>query len=1406
MCHNHKVMAKIKSEDLRLNIIVNGDAGRKKINDLTKSMRDSKAAMDDIRRKQGELTKAGKGSGEEMKRLVSQYDAFKKTLDESTAEYARIQKAMSLTDKTMSELRSHVKGLRAALDQATPGTEQWRALNDELYETRKRLNFLSTGAEHTRGSLCKMADVAKNYIVSLAGIVSTIKSAYGKMEGARDSFLEYDEALVDAMKTTGLTREEIDRLSESLGGLDTRTARNELLSLVRAGGKLGITAEEDLLGFAKAADQINVALSEDLGGNAEAAITAIGKMTDIFGLKETYGIEMSMLKVGSAINELGMASTANEGYIVDFSKRLAGIAPNADISIDKVLGLAATLDKYGQQSETAATAIGQVIMAMFKRTETFAGIAGMELRDFAQLLKTDVNEALLRVLEGMRDGDGGLASVTAAMEEMHLNGQRAATVLGTLAKNTGELRTQQDLANKAFEEGTSLTEEFGAKNDSLTARLQKQKNELHDLYVEIGGRLNPVMSEGLGIYALGLKAMPTLVGFVVRHRAAIIALTAAVWAYNKAETVRTAFDKIRHFYSKQNRADLALEATMLAGSTRATMLHSAAMNLFAGNLKAAGIAVKALGKALLANPWGMVLAIIPLAIAGIGKLTKLISGQSAATKEAAKAHKELNDAYAGTKAKASEAKGEVTALGEAAKKAAIGSEERASAIRRINDEYGMYLPSLLTEASGNGEVAAAIALVNDQLERKIMLEGKSEAMASANERLQSDTLAARDSFARKFRQRRHRDMTAEESKALLDALVEYRDVATSGSATALEKGRARSRLIEGRLSSILSSGLNGRYNLSDDTWIQDVLGDLFGGIESYNSRQGEIDTLYGKGIPSLPPARGDVTVDDSFIASPAMSGKASKWSLSGDEEYLRAAYELKERYRTGDIASEEEYRKLLLDLEIDTLTKRIASERESGAESLALKSELADKQIDRQRLEGKEVAVDAAKIKEEQYKLERAAQETRNAEELAMANVTGKELEALKREQARKLADIDLEYLRELRDELERTIAGSGSPDAAKLDGSAADELKKKLQDVKKRIAEITAGLVDGLDSGGESGKPERRGGSLFGVGQDEWASLFKNIEAGKFGLDDLKSSVTALRGAFDEMFSLWSSASELQASNDRKRYKEFEKENDGRRKALDKRLDAGLVTEAQYNAEIERMDAEKDAYQEEMELRQARRQKTQKLTQSIINTALGVTKTLAEWGIPWGIAPAAAMGALGAAQTALIAAQPVTSGAEEGGFVSTRREQDGKLFKARLSPDKRGFVDSPTVLVGENGGEYVIPADGLANPSLRPLLATMESARRSGTLRSVNFEAIYPPSSIAARASGGFVGEPASVPGSFVASGRNERDDSRLVAALEALERRLGSPINAQVSMLGPKGIVEQTEKYNKYKQRGRL
>lgn len=504
-------MAKtIKEEDLRLNIIVNGDKGRQEMLNLDyqieKTAAHIKELNEDLKKEEGALRK-NEGRISELKtQIIGENQALK----EKKERLAYVQRQMNVNSMTMEELRKHINATSVALKNAVPGTENWRRFNRELQTSRTRMAELTSQSKSTYDTLCGTMGKLASYVISIRGAWQSLGGVRNYIAKATDAYLEYDEALTDAMKTTNLSKEEITSLSEHLKKIDTKTAQNELLALVRVGGKLGIEGTDNLLGFTRAADKINVALSDDLGGNAEAAITAIGKMTDIFNLQEELGIEKAMLKVGSAINELGMASTANEGYIVDFSKRLAGIAPNADISIDKVLGMAATLDKYGQQAETASTAIGQTIMAMFKRTETFAGIAKMPLQEFADLLNKDVNEALLRVLEGMNDG-GGLASVTAAMDEMHLNGQRASTVLGTLSKNVNELRSQQLLANQAFEDGISLDNEFETKNTSLTAQMEKRKKAILENVVAMGQELMPVVK---GVMSIAEVAMGTLANLV----------------------------------------------------------------------------------------------------------------------------------------------------------------------------------------------------------------------------------------------------------------------------------------------------------------------------------------------------------------------------------------------------------------------------------------------------------------------------------------------------------------------------------------------------------------------------------------------------------------------------------------------------------------------------------------------------------------------------------------------------------------------------------------------------------------------------------------------------------------------------------------------------------------------------
>lgn len=425
------------------------------------------------------------------------------------------------------------------------------------------------------------------------------------------------------------------------------------------------------------------------------------------------------------------------------------------------------------------------------------------------------------------------------------------------------------------------------------------------------------------------------------------------------------------------------------------------------------------------------------------------------------------------------------------------------------------------------------------------------------------------------------------------------------------------------------------------------------------------------------------------------------------------------------------------------------------------------------------------------------------AEESATERPNSVKLSKAARTRDEALVSEDLSYLNELKTELEK-ITTAGGFDGIKLPADELEKYQLKLEQTKTKINELTAtqkksnaGLFGGTGNG-----------ELFGVSQEKWNQLFANIATGKSGTEDLLTALSGIGGAAQEGFKLASQAIALTAAKEQQDFKRYQKDNEKKKKALKSRYDAGLMSQEQYNARVEEMEAEEEARREEMEIKQAKRSKALSLSQAIIQTSLAVMKTYAEWGgWPAGVAPAAIMTALGAAQIAMIAAQPV--GAEEGGFVNTRRAQDGKAFKARLSPDKRGFVSSPTVLVGENGGEYVIPADGLSNPTLLPFVATMEEARKAGTLKSLNFEAVYPVGAAIGRESGGFTNtSTGSVTGSGSRAGAvvstRSATDERLLEAIELLNKRLSVPIKADVSMLGKNGIIEQTEKYNRAKRRG--
>ena len=576
-----------------------------------------------------------------------------------------------------------------------------------------------------------------------------------------------------------------------------------------------------------------------------------------------------------------------------------------------------------------------------------------------------------------------------------------------------------------------------------------------------------------------------------------------------------------------------------------------------------------------------------------------------------------------------------------------------------------------------------------------------------------------------------------------------------------------------------------------------------------------------------------------------------KWSLDNDKSYLAAKKELTRQYIDGDIATQEQYEEKLYQLELSSLTARLALHKEKGADREKLEMQVqaltlahrkkeaaAEENLESMRLDAmeegsrKRIALENRRYEQEKKKyqgnaaalelvekkhsaallqisveaeqqqleqMQQASQrakveiENRYLRRLSTVKIGSAEELAIRREMAQEIVKSDLSYLESTRKMLESVIS-TGKLAGIAIPSEQMHEFKAKLQEVIGKILQLqgelrTPGILGGTGSG-----------ELFGVSQAQWDRLFSNLQTGKMSAEDLATSISAIGNAAQEGFDMASSAIDMINAKENASAEHAKKANEAKQDALQKRVDAGLMTQEQYDAAVERLQAEQDAADEELSLRQAERQKRFSIVQAIINTALGVTKTLADWGIPAGIAPATIMSAMGAAQVALMAATPVT-GYEAGGFVKARRDQDGRTFSAKFSPDARGFIATPTVLVGEAGGEYVIPAEGLKNPSVRSFVGAIETARINGRLKSLNLAAVNPMAAIGFSSGGYSSGR--KTYGRQTSSGGAAGGQMELL--LTKLLDRLDTPISAEVSMLGPKGLVKATEKYNRQRNRGK-
>lgn len=618
---------------------------------------------------------------------------------------AQIDNSVPAIQKKIRELTRDVKKMTIGTEEYNKTVKSISELNSILAEHKRAIRGVAEESKSLGQRLSSVADFFNKWYYSLQTGLDALGGVTTTIRQCVKDFADMEEAMADVRKYTGQNAEQVHEMNENFKRMDTRTSREQLNALAGAAGRLGITNQKMIEEFVDGADKINVALGDDLG---EGAVDKIGKLAHMFGEDENKGLRGAMLATGSAVNDLAQSSSANAGYIVDFTADLSGVAIQAGMTQAQIMGLASALDQNMQEEATASTVFSQLITKMYQEPARFATLAGEDVKEFTKLLKTNANEALLKFLSAMQ-ATGGFDKMAPLFSEMKLEGTRAVGVLSSVATHLDQVREAQKVAFNAYNEGNSVIEEFNVQNNTVQAGIDKAKKQFLDLSVELGEKLLPLIQKGISTGSMAVKILSTVTNFVIAHRKALITLSTTIGAY-------VAGVKLSVLWKQRAIATEKLSAFWHAIQDKwlmTIMLRHAVLN---GTMSKTVALQKMLNVVIGANPFGVFLAAITAVTTALVLYRQKLD-------DTAIAQNKLSEIRQEAASKVGEQETKIRALIEAAKDESMSMDDRRKAVAQLNKiipGYNAQLDETTRKYKANDK-ALKDYLVS--LQRKYELEG-----------------------------------------------------------------------------------------------------------------------------------------------------------------------------------------------------------------------------------------------------------------------------------------------------------------------------------------------------------------------------------------------------------------------------------------------------------------------------------------------------------------------------------------------------------------------------------------------------------------------------------------------------------------------------------------------------------
>lgn len=542
---------------------------------------DIKRAMEVIQQKIQQLPAGSKYVAD----LRRQYSMLEQTLKGTRMSQSALNDILSRSKQgkaSLDELRRAYKQLEEEMNQVNTTSKEFADKQKSMKELKKNIDEV-TGATNKQGGAWHTA--LKN-LTAYVGLFSVFDHIKDLVTGAIKKNLEYSGSLTDIRKVSGLTMEQVKQLSTELAKIDTRTSVDGLAQLAYQGAKLGMGkyGVEGMAQFVRAADQINVAIGEEMG---EEALPALSKMVEVMGLIPKMGIEKAMEATGSAMFKLSSTSTSTSNDIVEFSKRLTGVARTAGITTDQLLALGSASSSMMLMPEVASTAMGKFIVALQKNHNLIAKELGIPDETIKNLYASGhAMDAIVLVLEKMRD-KGNMNALGGIFKDLGSDGQRLVTAMVTMSKNVDILKDHLYESEEAFREATAVGKEYSMQQQSAIGILERANNLWEKAFVNPDGvdavkgmaewwyemsatmtsspLLKGTLQIALQMVLITLKAVATLLPVIIGYMASqgLYSGLSLLWQYLTAlgVAVKSMFQYARALFTA-NAAQSTLNKTM----------------------------------------------------------------------------------------------------------------------------------------------------------------------------------------------------------------------------------------------------------------------------------------------------------------------------------------------------------------------------------------------------------------------------------------------------------------------------------------------------------------------------------------------------------------------------------------------------------------------------------------------------------------------------------------------------------------------------------------------------------------------------------------------------------------------------------------------------------------------------